>query len=145
MLVIREMTWNDLDTVSVLENEIFSVPWSKGGFAEALARPDTLYLVAAINGRLVGYCGYLQVLDEADITNVAVEKYYRGQGVAIRMLNSLLNYGKQQGIRAFTLEVRKSNKAAIHLYEKLGFIAAGMRKNFYEKPTEDAVIMWKRR
>jgi len=143
MLEVRNMTRKDLEAVSILEKETFSIPWTKDGFEEALARADTLYLVAVMNSRLVGYCGFLHVLNEAYITNVAVEKNYRNLGVAERMLENLIKLGKQQGISAFTLEVRKSNKPAIRLYEKSGFVSAGIRKNFYEKPTEDAVIMWK--
>lgn len=143
MLEIRRMTGDDLDTVTELESEIFPLPWSRSGFEDAINRTDTLYLTAMIDEKIVGYCGYIKIIDEAYITNVAVESNFRNQGVAGQMLNNLIKEGFQQGITAFTLEVRESNKSAIHLYEKFGFVSAGIRPNFYEKPTENAVIMWR--
>ena len=134
----------DLDQVSALEAEIFSLPWSRQGFADSLKQENTLYLVALEGTRVVGYCGLLQALDEADITNVAVDREYRGRGIGQAMLSNLMERGKYRGIIAYTLEVRKGNDSAISLYRKLGFLEEGIRKNFYEKPTEDAVIMWKR-
>ena len=85
----------------------------------------------------------MQVLDEADITNVSVDAASRRDGVGESMLQELMRRGEQKGIKAFTLEVRESNLAAISLYQKLGFVSAGIRKNFYDAPKENAVIMWK--
>ncbi|MDD2959197.1 MAG: ribosomal protein S18-alanine N-acetyltransferase [Lachnospiraceae bacterium] len=140
----RKMSPDDLKQVSEIEKRIFSEPWSQAGFAASLNSKDTVYVSAVKNGRVVGYCGLLQSLEEADITNVAVEETSRGQGIGQAMLTSLMEFGKERGISRFTLEVRKSNQAAIHLYEKLGFESAGIRKRFYQKPEEDAVIMWTR-
>ena len=92
---------------------------------------------------MIAYCGFLQSFDEADITNVAVREEYRAQGVGRAMLEALMEGGKERGISRFTLEVRVSNIPALHLYESLGFVSAGIRKNFYDLPKEDAVIMWK--
>ena len=91
---------------------------------------------------MIGYCGLLRSFDEADVMNVAVAPDFRNRGVGRRMLQELMRRGTGRGIRRYTLEVRQSNDAAIHLYEKLGFASVGIRKNFYEKPTEAAVIMW---
>lgn len=143
MIEIRFMQQEDLDTVAQIEQETFSMPWSKAGFASSLGRADTLYLSAFSDGELAGYCGLLQVLDEGEITNVAVKKSFRGQKIASRLMEELLKKGSRRGITFFVLEVRKSNHAAIRLYEKTGFSKAGIRKNFYEKPIEDAVIMSK--
>ena len=141
-LEITEMKREDIPAVAALEREIFSMPWSENGFLSALSSSDTLYLTARADGRVIGYCGLLQSFDEADITNVAVSPAYRGRGVGYRMLSELMEAGKTRGIERYTLEVRVSNQAALALYEKLGFASVGVRKNFYEKPKEDAVIMW---
>ena len=142
-LEIREMQLSDLPEISRIEKENFSLPWSAQGFADSMKQESTCYLSAYVDGKIVGYCGYLQVLDEADITNVAVDAASRRGGIGERMLLELMERGKKNGIRAFTLEVRESNEAAIALYRKLGFEQAGIRKNFYDKPKENAVIMWK--
>lgn len=141
--MIRFMEERDLCAVAEIEKGIFSQPWSRDGFYSSMISKDTIYLVVEKDGEIVAYCGLLQALDEADITNVAVKKESRGQGIAFAMLKELMRLGEEKGINAFTLEVRKSNEAALALYEKLGFEVAGIRKNFYDLPKEDAVIMWK--
>lgn len=143
-LVIREMQPEDLREVCRIEKENFSLPWSEKGFLDFIKKENTCYLTALLDGKVAGYCGMLQVLDEADITNVAVDMQYRKCGIGYAMLLRLIECGKARGIEAFTLEVRESNAPAIALYEKLGFVNCGIRKNFYERPVENAVIMWKR-
>ena len=118
------------------------MPWSENGFLCSLRSPDALYLTVRQGGKLLGYCGFLQSFDEADVMNVAVAPDFRGRGIAGQMLRELMERGRARGILRYTLEVRQSNAAAIHLYEKLGFVSVGIRKNFYEKPIESAVIMW---
>lgn len=144
MLEIRLMEMNDLEKVAAIEGSLFSQPWSLKGFQDSLNSPDTIYLTALWDGEVVGYCGLLKSFEEADITNVAVAKEFQGRGIAFAMLSLLLKAGNEKGISDFTLEVRVSNASAIHVYEKLGFVNEGIRKNFYEKPKEDAMIMWKR-
>lgn len=134
----------DLEQVAAIEKKCFSEPWSREGFASSLQSPDTLYLAAFREEQVVGYCGLLRSFEEADITNVAVGEGWRNQGIAGKLLKELMEQGRQQGIERFTLEVRVSNLAAIHLYEKLGFESVGIRKRFYSKPVEDAMIMWTR-
>lgn len=144
---IRKMEKCDVLQVSLIEKAIFSVPWSEISFITSMEQEHTIYLVAeAVNTeQIVGYCGLYQSLDEADITNVAVKPEFRRQHVAERMLEQLLELAKSRGAERFTLEVRQSNQAAIALYTNFGFESAGIRKKFYEKPVEDAVIMWKYR
>ena len=139
---IDQMKPEDVREVAALEANIFSVPWSEAGFLSSLQSEDTLYLAVRKSGKLIAYCGLLQSLDEADITNVAVEESCRGCGIASRMLGRLMELGKARGIVRYTLEVRVSNASAIHVYEKLGFHSGGIRKNFYDRPKEDAMIMW---
>lgn len=141
---IREMQPEDLPEVCRIEKQTFSMPWSEKGFFDSLKAENTCYLTVLSEGKVVGYCGLMKVLEEGDITNVAVEETCRGRGVGYAMLKKLLEKGKSQGIEAFTLEVRESNAPAIGLYEKLGFVNCGIRKNYYENPVENAVIMWKR-
>lgn len=139
---IKKMQESDVAEAAALEREIFSLPWSESGFRSSLASSDTLYLTVRLEGRLIGYCGFLQSFDEADITNVAVAEEYRSRGVGFHMLRTLMRLGEERGVARYTLEVRKGNCSAIRLYEKLGFVSVGIRKNFYDRPKEDAVIMW---
>lgn len=139
---IEKMQPEDIKEVAQIENRIFTLPWSEQGFLSSLQSEDTLYLVVRKEGRVAGYCGLLQSFDEADITNVAVAEEARGAGIGFAMLSELMRLGKERGIARYTLEVRASNAAALHLYEKLGFQSVGIRKNFYDRPKEDAVIMW---
>ena len=146
MITIREMTLADVDRVCVLEEMAFSMPWHKESFVEMIENKDALYLVADDEqSGVIGCCGVRSIVGEGDITNVVVHPDFRQKGVAYKMLMQLLLRGEQDfGIKEFTLEVRYSNIGAIHLYEKLGFVSEGIRKNFYEEPVEDALIMWKR-
>lgn len=146
MITIREMTLEDVDRVCELEEMAFSMPWHKESFIEMIENKDALYLVTCDEqAGVIGCCGVRSIVGEGDITNVVVHPDYRKKGVAYEMLSQLLLRGEKDfGIKEFTLEVRYSNMGAIHLYEKLGFVSEGVRKNFYEEPLEDALIMWKR-
>ncbi len=144
MIVYRRMRPEDVPFISRLEEETFSMPWSAESFLQMIEREDNEYFVAEEDGRLLGGCGLLLIAGEGNITNVAVVPEARRRGVASGLLTYLMAEGDRAGLTAYTLEVRVSNAAAIGLYEKLGFISEGIRPNFYEKPTEDAVIMWKR-
>ena len=140
-VIIRPMTEADLDQVEELERQCFSVPWSRESLAEGLQKDTTVYLAAELEGRTVGYCALWTALDEGEITNVAVSPDARKRGIGAAMMKELLCTGREKGIRAFFLEVRESNIAARTLYKKCGFAEDGIRKNFYEKPQENAVLM----
>lgn len=144
MLQIRNMQEKDIDQIYIIEQDNFTMPWSKRAFLDTLTDSKALYLVAAKENRILGYCGVYMILDEADINQIAVAKTDRRKGVARKLLHALFECLEQKGINAVTLEVRKSNEAAIALYKEMGFVTEGVRKGFYEKPTEDALIMWKR-
>lgn len=141
---IRKMTEEDVPRVAELEASNFSMPWSENAFRERLQNKDALYMVAESNEKILGVCGLMESFGEADICNVSVDKSCQNQGIATLMLDALMEEGQKRGITAFTLEVRVGNASAIHLYEKLGFVKEGIRPNFYERPKEDALIMWKR-
>ena len=143
-LCIRRMSLEDIPQVERIERETFSVPWSVEAFRSSLCQKDTIYLVAEQAGEVCGYCGLYVSLDEGEIPNVAVDRRFRRRGIARAMLGELLRQGEARGVSSFFLEVRQGNAAALGLYEGLGFEAVGVRKNFYEKPREHAVIMWKK-
>ena len=143
-VIIKPLTEEYVDQVCVLEEEAFSMPWHKESFLEMIANENACYLVALVGDEVVASCGLRHIVGEGEITNVVTKNTMRGKGVGRQILLRLLEEGSQMGVEAFTLEVRVSNAPAIHLYESLGFVSEGVRKNFYEDPTEDALIMWKR-
>ncbi len=141
---IRKLREEDIEPLSRIESESFSMPWSPKDFRDLLTRDYCIYLVALADGEVIGCCGMTNLCQEGNIDNVVVAERFRNRGVACAMLKELIAMGEEAGITAFTLEVRVSNAAAIHLYEKLGFVSEGIRPRFYEKPVEDASIMWRR-
>ena len=143
-VIIKPLTEEYVDQVCVLEEEAFSMPWHKESFLEMIANENACYLVALVGDEVVASCGLRHIVGEGEITNVVTKSTMRGKGVGRQILLRLLEEGSKMGAEAFTLEVRVSNAPAIHLYESLGFVSEGVRKNFYEEPTEDALIMWKR-
>lgn len=143
-LQIRKLRPEDAKAAAALEAACFSQPWKEETFREYASHPDFCYMTAWDGEHLVGNCGVRNIVGEGEITNVAVAAEYRGQGLARRLLQALLEQGAQMGITDFTLEVRDGNEPAIRLYESLGFVQEGLRRNFYENPKEDARIYWKR-
>ena len=139
---IRPMIDKDLIQVCDIENDTFSEPWRYNSFSNSLTSKDNTYLVAEEDGEILGYCGMWGTVDEGQITNVAVKKEHRNKKIGFKLMKTLMEYGKDNGLIAFTLEVRAGNRAAINLYHNLGFTDSGYRKNFYSKPNEDALIMW---
>lgn len=140
-MTVQRMSKEDLEQVCELEKTIFSMPWSYQSFMDSLEKKENIYLVAVEDKEVIGYCGVWVIEKEGQINNIAVKRECRNQGVGNHILQALLEEGKKQEIEQFTLEVRKSNKHAIALYEKNGFSSLGIRPNFYEKPQEDAIIM----
>ena len=151
MITVRQMEEWDAAEAARLEADNFSQPWSEQAFLETLQCDYAYYYVAEwdeADGEkqksVVGICGLRNIAGEGEITNVVTVKEYRRKGIAEALLQRALSDGAELGIEAFTLEVRCSNQPAIALYEKFGFKSAGVRKNFYSEPKEDALIMWKR-
>ena len=142
---IVPMTSAHLDEVADLERICFSTPWSRNMLAEELDNACSAFLVALDpeDGSVVGYAGLLVIADEGYITNVAVRPESRRGGVAGQLLDVLLNFAGANKLAFLTLEVRESNYAAIALYGSRGFRGAGRRRNYYEHPKEDAIIMTK--
>ena len=139
---IVPMTADHLDEVAELERICFSVPWSRNMLAEELDNLLSAFLVALDdNDKVVGYAGVQVILDEGYITNVAVRPECRRQGIAAKLLQVFLDFAKANQLAFLTLEVRASNYDAIALYGSRGFRSVGRRKNYYEHPKEDAIIM----
>lgn len=138
------MKAEDVPEISRLEREVFSMPWSEEDFEGMIRSENARYYVAEKDGVILGGCGLYIVLEEASITNVVIRREARNQGVGTELMRHMMEMCGRDGVKAFTLEVRVSNKAAIHMYEKVGFVSEGIRPRFYEKPAEDAMIMWKR-
>lgn len=143
-VIIRQMEAADVEAASVIEREVFSMPWSAEDFLEMVEADYAYYYVAEYEGEIVGCCGIRNIVGEGEITNVAVLPKYRRQGIAKKMMEYMLKEAVANGIGDCTLEVRCSNLPAIRLYEGFGFQGEGVRPGFYDRPKEDALIMWKR-
>lgn len=140
---IRPMTKNDCEQVAAIEAASFSLPWSLKAFTDTVEKDNFRYFVAEESGEILGYCGFLFVLDEAEIPNVCVKASARKQGVGKQMMTVLFEEAVKLGITRLFLEVREGNIAARTLYKSLGFTEDGIRKNFYEQPVEHAILMSK--
>lgn len=135
------MDRSHIEQIAALERECFSTPWSEAMLTEVLFDSQASFIVAeSEDGGVLGYAGLQVVLDEGYIDNIAVEPNARRHGVADELLDVFCRFG-EANLAFLTLEVRASNEPAIALYRKHGFEEAGRRKNYYTKPTEDAVIM----
>ena len=124
-----------------IEQQSFSVPWTEAMLRIQLQPDSHVFLTAETAEGVVGYVGMMYVLDEGYISNVAVHPDWRRQGVARALIRELEARAGKMLLSFLTLEVRESNAAALALYEKCGYRIVGRRKNYYEKPTEDAVLM----
>lgn len=142
--MIRKMTSDDVISVHNLETECFDRPWSLQSIEKEVENNNSLFCVCEEEGKVVGYAGMYYVCGEGDITNVAITKEYRGRGLGRELLTEMFKMANIDNIFEFTLEVRETNLAAMNLYKRLGFKVEGVRKNFYENPVEDGIIMWKR-
>ncbi|MBD5133874.1 MAG: ribosomal protein S18-alanine N-acetyltransferase [Clostridiales bacterium] len=139
---IVPMTPDHLLRVAALERICFPAdPWSEGLFRAALDSPHTAILLAeGEDGTILGYAVLSVILDEGNLDNIAVAPDHRRQGVADALLGALTGFGRER-LSVLMLEVRSSNAPAIALYEKHGFAAVGRRKNYYDAPREDALLM----
>ena len=142
---IVPMTADHLEELEKLERICFSRPWSRKMLAEELENQCAAFLVAedSVSGRVLGYAGMMVVADEGYITNVAVFPEYRRQGIAAQILQVFVQFAAANRLAFLTLEVRPSNAAAIALYQGFGFEEVGRRKNYYDLPKEDALILTK--
>lgn len=132
-----------LRSVLRIEARVYPRPWSLSLFLSELAlRTSRYYLVARVDGVVVGYAGLMFTGDDAHVTTIAVDPSWHRAKVATRLLLALAREAMARGARNLTLEVRVSNVAAQKLYEAFGFLPAGVRKNYYVETNEDALVMW---
>ncbi len=140
---IRRATIVDVEDIIAVERESFTTPWPRQAFIDEMTRNIvSYYIVMEQEAEIVGYMGMWVIVDEAHITNIAVHPKARRQKIAELAVRQMMLLAKERGAIRMTLEVRKSNTAAIALYEKLGFVSSGLRKDYYIEPREDAIIMW---
>ena len=140
-IVIEKMDDTHIAEIVKLENECFSVPWSENALREELTNQFARFFVALCDGEVAGYIGAHNILGEVYITNIAVFSKYRRMGIAENLIKNLIDVSASENADFITLEVRKSNIGAINLYTKMDFKTVGERKNFYENPREDALLM----
>jgi ribosomal-protein-alanine N-acetyltransferase len=152
----RATTERDLDAVLEIENVAFTNPWTREMYRRELdhSRASFIYLlrvtgpsaseVAGGGGVVAGFCSFWLIFDELHINNLAVRPEFRRQGMASALLEHAIKTAAAQGGRRATLEVRRSNGPALRIYGRLGFEVAGVRRNYYENPAEDALILWRR-
>ncbi|WP_430342639.1 ribosomal protein S18-alanine N-acetyltransferase [Rossellomorea marisflavi] len=137
------MTVDDVDAVMEIEEQSFTVPWSREAFISEMEENHlSMYIVIEDEGQIAGYCGVWIVVDEAHITNVAVLPSHRGKGYGELLMRKIMEMAIESGARVMTLEARVSNVSAQSLYRKLGFQDGGIRKRYYSDNQEDAIVMW---
>lgn len=140
-VIIREMTMEDAAAVAEMEQQIFSDAWSESSILETLHNPQTICLAAEKSGKVIGNLLAYTAADEAEIARISVLKEERKQGTGRLLLDMLKQISKERQIGKVLLDVRRSNAAARAFYEKYGFKEDGIRPDFYENPSEDAILM----
>jgi ribosomal-protein-alanine N-acetyltransferase len=141
-MIIRSMNAADLQAVHEIERLVFINPWTYESFERELTENKNVarYLVIEIQGRVIGYGGMWLVMEEGHIPNIAIHPDYHGQGFGSALVDAMLITARDLGIMYITLECRKSNLSAMHVYERHGFTRVGLRKKYYEDNQEDAVL-----
>lgn len=143
-LIVRNMQLSDIDEIVELEKLCFATPWSRESLLyDATENHMSAYIVAELEGHVVGYVGIWVILDEGHINNVAVSPEYRRLQIGSRLIDTMIKATQAEGVKSHTLEVRAGNEPAKKLYAKFGFKEAGVRKGYYEDNGEDAIIMWR--
>ncbi len=140
---VRPATEDDLPSILAIEYASFTCPWSEESFREAFGAENVTVFAAERDGALVGFSCLLVIGEEAEILNVAASPESRRTGVGQMLLSRMLNEAEERGVRDVYLEVRDSNAAARSLYRKNGFAGIGVRRHYYIKPREDAILMKK--
>lgn len=137
------MALEDIDAICALEIKCFSTPWSRQAFEQELSSNKlAVYMVLELEGVITAYGGFWTIVDEAHITNIAVDPDKRRRGLGQKLVQGMIDQIRSMDMMTATLEVRDSNIAARALYSGFGFKDAGRRPNYYTHPNEDAIIMW---
>ena len=132
---------SDLQDIAALESEIFSDAWSLKSLEETWKQKNAAIFVAKTKEGMAGYLIFYYVLEEGEIARIATAHSVRRQGAASQMFRKLLDFCREQKITRILLEVRENNEAARQFYGKCGFTKDGIRRNYYENPKENAVLM----
>ncbi len=140
-VAVRFMEKGDIPQISAIENRSFPSPWSQQAFLNELKNKFSVYFVATHENNLIGYAGMWLFSGEAHVTTIAVHPDFRGRGLGKMLMNTLIDYAREQGADTMVLEVRPSNIPALNLYKSLGFRNIGWRKNYYIETREDALVM----
>jgi len=139
---VRPMRAEDVDAVVAIEAEAFSSPWSADTFEALLERdPVVLRVLEDAGGRVIGYSILWCILDQGELANIAVAAEHRGRGLGAVLLRAVVEECRRRGVTSLYLEVRASNERALALYRAFGFTVIGKRKNYYDRPREDARLM----
>lgn len=133
-----------LDEWEALEPLCFSDPWTRSQMEEIVGREGYISLALMLEGRLAGYACMYHILGDGNITNIAVHPEFRGRGFGGKLLDGLMEKAEGLGLARLMLEARESNAPAIALYASRGFERVGLRRGYYQKPSEDAILMTKR-
>jgi ribosomal-protein-alanine N-acetyltransferase len=146
VVITRAAATDDLRDVEALQRCTFTNPWAVDAIRWELEKTDVarLYVMHDRRGDLLAYCACWMVFDELHINSLAVDPARRRQGLALRLLDAVRDDAVRDGARSATLEVRRSNEAARALYERLGFVVEAVRRDYYQAPREDALILWHR-
>ncbi|GAF14807.1 LOW QUALITY PROTEIN: ribosomal-protein-S18p-alanine acetyltransferase [Bacillus sp. JCM 19046] len=140
---IRKMDFEDIDAVLIVERDAFPTPWTRDAFISEVSKNKfAYYFVLELKGHIIGYCGLWKVMDEAQITNIAILTEHRGQSYGEYILLYVMQWLRGVHAKNLSLEVRESNTPAQSLYHKLGFSQVGVRKKYYADNQEDAWVMW---
>ncbi len=139
--LIVDMQEKHIKQVAELEKLCFSEPWSEQSLFETIENNNNYFFVAEKDNIVLGYIGIYNICGEGNITDFAVFPQYRRKGIGSAIIKFAIDKCKSINMDFLTLEVRESNSNAISLYEKMGFIKIGIRKSFYSKPTENAILM----
>ena len=143
MQIFRNMTEQDVAGVAELEKKVFSDAWTSTGIYETFCQNQAFVAVAECDGEITGYCIIYYVMDEGEIARIAVDEKVRRQGVGRGLLDFICECCKIKKVYRLLLDVRESNESARRFYEQYGFAVDGVRKNFYDQPKENAVLMSK--
>lgn len=138
---LRAMVASDIGAVVAIEKASYSVPWSETTFRGLLRRRDAELVVAANGETVIGFAVLWCVLDQAELGNVAVSRQWRGRGVGELLVVEMVRRAARRSVSEIFLEVRPSNTVARRLYERLGFSMVGRRRNYYQEPVEDALVL----
>lgn len=142
-LIIRKMSFIDVDDVSVVDRASFTTPWPKETFLQEVTKNDYAhYYVAEVDHKVIGYIGMWIVIDDAQITNVAVMPDFRGYKIGEKLFQFACEQAVRMGTERLSLEVRASNTIAQRMYRKFGLVPGGIRKRYYTDNQEDAIVMW---